>query len=399
MPLEAATSTGGAEGAARKPAQQQSTTGQFAGNGGDKPASVQDRIRASLFTSDEPAPDADRRQPQQRQAEDTGSDDEGGQQRQASQDANEDQQGQQAQATQEQQVDESASNENADAGAQDDDQEQSIHSLTELAEGLGWDLDRVLDLDVSTKIGGKDGKAKLRDIVKSHQLEGHLNQGLMKLAEERKAFEAETTRKVSEFSARVGQLNQAIGMAQKILDGEFADVNWQELQRTDPAAFQAKYGAYKMRLDGIQQLAQMTSQESERDKAAQATAHETYRTEQAQLLSSKIPEWNDAKRREKDVAELAAILNDSYGITKDELMSVVDHRQILLARDAAAWRKLQKSKPATLNKVRTAPRLIRPGAQQSRAAQDGLEVQKGRENLRRSGRVQDATPLLKKLIF
>jgi hypothetical protein len=257
----------------------------------------------------------------------------------------------------------------------------------------------VLDLEASTKIGGKDGKVRLRDLVKSHQLEGHLNQGLMKLAEERKAFEAETGRKVSEVQARVGQLNQAVQLAQKILDGEFADVNWQELQRTDPAAFQAKYGAYKMRLDGIQQLNQVAGQEQERVQAKLQADQKSYLDEQAKLLDLKVPEWADKGKREKDVVEMASILTDAYGITEQELKACVDHRQILLARDAIRWQKLQKSKPATLNKVRAAPKLIRPGSQQSRTAQDGLQYNKDRENLRRTGKVTDATPALKKLLF
>lgn len=277
--------------------------------------------------------------------------------------------------------------------------EANIRSINELAEGLGWETDRVLDLEVPVKINGKEGKVPLRDALKSYQLEGHLNQGLMKLAEERKAFEAETGRKVGEFGARIQQLNQAVGLAQKILDGEFADVNWQELQRTDPAGFQAKYGAYQMRLDGIRQLAQVAGQEQAQAQAQQQADYQSYLAEQSKLLDTKVPEWADKSKREKDVAEMTAILSESYGITPDELKSIVDHRQILIARDAAAWRKLQKSKPATLNKVRAAPKLIRPGTQQSRAAQDGVQIQKDRAQLRRTGRVQDAAPVLKKLLF
>lgn len=275
----------------------------------------------------------------------------------------------------------------------------TLSELQQLAEATGLDVDKLMELDIPTKIDGKNGKARLRDLVKSYQLEGHLNQGLMKLAEERKAFEAETGRKVQEFQARIGQLNQAVGLAQKILDGEFADVNWQELQRTDPAAFQAKYGAYKMRLDGIQQLNSVVGQESEREAAQRQADLKSYQEEQAKLLDSKVPEWADKGRRDKDVAEMVAILSDAYGITEQEVRSCVDHRQILLARDAAAWRKLQKTKPAVLQKVKAAPKLLKPGTQQSRAAQDNFIAQKERERLRSTGKVSDAKAPLKRLLF
>lgn len=405
---EAATPNGGADGSARPQVRQQgqsqqSSTGQFAGNGGgEKPANVTDRLRASLFDSGEPDADEGRALPKRQAQAESGDDDASDQNRQASQQGEGQQKQQQTEPQQEadgQQQEAGTDEGGQEQGAQDEDQQGEYRSLNDLAEGLGWDLEKILDLETSTKIGGKDGKVRLRDLVKSHQLEGHLNQGLMKLAEDRKGFEGETARKVGEMQIRVGQLGQAVQLAQRILDGEFAGVNWQELQQTDPAGFQAKYGAYKMRLDGIQQLNQQVAQESERTKSQQQAAFEAYRKEQGTLLDSKIPEWSDKGKREKDVAELASTLNDAYGITEQELKNCVDHRQILLAMDAMRWQRLQKSKPATLKKVRTAPKLIRPGSQQSRATQEGLDTQKAAQNLRRTGRVQDATPLIKKLIF
>lgn len=277
--------------------------------------------------------------------------------------------------------------------------EMELSELKHLAEATGLGLDKLMDLDIPTKIDGKEGKARLRELIKSYQLEGHLNQKLMTHAETVKAFEAETGRKVGEMQARVQQLNQAVGLAQKILDGEFADVNWQELQRTDPAQFQAKFGAREMRLAGIRQLNEVVQQENQLLEVKQKAEHDSYRSEQTKLLDSKIPEWSDKARREKDVAELASILTEGYGITEQELRSCVDHRQILLARDAASWRKLQKAKPAVLNKVKTAPKLLKPGTPQSQAAKDGFIAQKERDRLRSTGKVSDAKAPLKRLLF
>lgn len=390
---DVATPTGGAEGSARplKPATAQAQqTQQQPSERNDKPPTMQERLRASMFAGDEPQPDAGRAPV--KQATDEGLAEEPAATQQSAPKVAPDGEADTA-------ADPSADPSAAVDTAADEDTQAAFSTFSELAEGLGWDLDKVMDLEAPTKINGKDGKVRLRDLVKSYQLEGHLNQGLMKLAEERKGFEAETGRKVGEFQARVGQLNQAVGLAQKMLDGEFADTNWQELQRTDPAAFQAKYGAYKMRQDGIQQLNTQVQQEAERVQAQQKADYASYLDEQGKLLDSKLPEWADKGKREKDVTDMVSILNESYGLTEQEVRGTGDHRLILLARDAMRWQKLQKSKPATLNKVRAAPKLIRPGTQQSRTAQDGLDFQKGRENLRRTGKVSDATPLLKKLLF
>ncbi len=63
---------------------------------------------------------------------------------------------------------------------------------------------------------------------------------------------------------------------------------------------------------------------------------------------------------------MVAILSDAYGLTEQEIRASTDHRLILIARDAMRWQKLQKSKPAIVNKVKTAPKLLKPGTQQSR---------------------------------
>jgi hypothetical protein len=274
-----------------------------------------------------------------------------------------------------------------------------VKDLNSLSEATGLELDKIMDLDIPTKIDGKPGTARLRDLIKSHQLEGHLNQKLMTHAETVKAFEAETARKAGEIKARVEQVNQAVGLAQKILDGEFADVNWQEMQRTDPAGFTAQYGAYKMRQDGINQLNSQVMQEQERVNATQQAAQAAYLADQAKLLDSKVPEWADKGKRDKDVTEMVATLRDAYGLTEDEVRSTSDHRLILIARDAANWQRLQKSKPAVLQKVKTAPKLLKPGTQQSRATQDGFIAQKERERLRSTGKVSDAKAVLKRALF
>ena len=52
-----------------------------------------------------------------------------------------------------------------------------------------------------------------------------------------------------------------------------------------------------------------------------------------------------------------------------------------------------------LAKVKAAPKLLKPGTQQSRAAVDKLAGDRERMRLRQSGRVADAVPALKRALF
>lgn len=376
MSEEAATPTGGAEVSARPDASA----------GEQKPQSITERLKASLFSAPEPAPDPERTaapavKPSLLQAR-----------------ANEQVEGDDVPVKPEKEEVETV--EAPEGGAQEEEQqEQNFDAVDELAEALGWDLDKILNLKAKTKIDGKEGSATLRDLIKSHQLEGHLNQKLMTFADEKKAFETERQNYIQTSQHKIQQMEAGVKIAQRMLEGEFAQVNWQELQNTDPLQFAQQYTAFQQRQAQINHVANLLGQERQQAEQAETQQRQSYLAEQMRLMESKIPEWNDHGRREKELKEIIPIVSDAYGISEQEVRNLTDHRELLVLRDAWQWRKLQQSKPALLNKVKTAPKLIKPGAQQSRAAQDNFIAQKERERLRSTGKVSDAKAPLKRLLF
>lgn len=277
--------------------------------------------------------------------------------------------------------------------------EVSLSSLHELAEATGLELDKLMDLDIPTKIDGKEGKARLRDLIKSHQLEGHLNQKLMTHAEEKKAFEAEISNKRAEQQQQFMQLNAAVQVATRMLEGEMSGIDWAALQQNDPLEFNQKYVSFQQRQAQIQQIGQQIGQERQQAEQQMAGQRQAYLAEQGKLLDSKLPEWADKAKRTKDIAEMSSILGEAYGLTEKELKNETDHRLILIARDAMKWQQLQKSKPAVLKKVNLAPRLLKPGVPQSKAAQDALASKGARDRLKATGKVADASKVLKQIIF
>lgn len=281
--------------------------------------------------------------------------------------------------------------------AQPEETDAEPETLDELAERLGWDLDKILNLKAKTKIDGKEGTQLLRDLLKSHQLEGHLNQKLMAFADEKKAFETERQTHVQQQQHKLMQLDAGLQVAQKLLEGEFAGINWQQLQDQDPLEFNQKYVAFQQRQAQLNHIAGMLGQERQKAQEAEASQMQSYLGEQSKLLETKVPEWADSKIREREIAEMAVELNQAYGVTEQELKALRDHREVLIARDAWQWRKLQKAKPAIVNKVKAAPKLIKPGTPQSRAASDSLALKGERERLRSTGKVGDAAKVFKRL--
>lgn len=336
-------------------------------------------MKAHLFAPPEPEPDTERNLPQRAEQKEPAREPE-----------------QNAPAKAEAQEQEPV--ETSDEGAQEE-AEASYSSFSDLAEALGWEVDRLYDLEASTKIDGKEGKAKFRDLLKSYQLEGHLNQKLMTHADEKKAFETERQNYLTERQSQIQQLQRVQQIAVRLLDGEFAGTKWDDLATTDPVTFNAKKVDYQHRKEAIQYLDNLIAQEESAAKQKADAQQAAYLDEQRKLLETKVPEWNDKAKRDKDVADMAATFSEAYGITEADLKAIADHRAFLPLRDAMKWLRLQKSKPAVVNKVKTAPKLLKPGTQQSRAAQDGLQIQKDRELLRKTGKVQDAARVLKRQIF
>lgn len=273
-----------------------------------------------------------------------------------------------------------------------------LSSLKELADAAGLEHEKMLDLELPVKIDGKEGKARLRDLVKSYQLDGHINQKLASFDNDRKAFETKKQEAERAANERLLRLDAGVKTLERALMGEFSAVDWQKLQTEDPVRFNSEYVAYQQRFAVMQDIArQIATEQQQYQQAEEAKAKERF-AEEFKLLQAKVPEWSDTTKRNKDKAEIVEALKD-YGISREEFEAITDHRQLLVVRDAWKWRQLQKSKPATLNKVKAAPKLLKPGTTQSRAAQNALALQKDSARLKQTGRVRDAAPAIKRILF
>jgi hypothetical protein len=271
-------------------------------------------------------------------------------------------------------------------------------SFEEIGESLGWDNDKLLSLPVKVKIDGKEGTATVRDLLKSYQLDSHINQKLESVDTDRKALMAEREKFTTERADKLLKMDAGLQTLERALLSEFQSVDWQKLAQEDPAAYNASLVAFQQRNAQLQDIANHIAQEKQQHQLHQQEQFTAYLAEQKKLLQAKIPEWADESVRNKDKAEIVSYLG-THGISKEEFEAVTDHRHALVVRDALKWHQLQKSKPAVLNKVKAAPKLLKPGTKQSKDVVTKLATNRERETLRQSGKVRDAVPTLKRLLF
>ncbi len=133
-----------------------------------------------------------------------------------------------------------------------------------------------------------------------------------------------------------------------------------------------------------QKLQELQGKKSQFDEGQAKAAQQLQAAEMGQLLA-KLPSWRNSETR---TAEDAAIRTElaNYGFRDQEIGSIMDHRMILVARDAMKYRALQRSKTDAVKQVRAAPAVSKPGAAGAQAQVTAKEkFQKFQANFKAQG--------------
>lgn len=276
-----------------------------------------------------------------------------------------------------------------DQDAPDEDGESV--ELSDIAALLGLDESQ-LDIDeegkiiAKTKIDGQEGTAKLADLIKSHQLEGHLNKQNMEVVEQRKRLEQQQQQFQEEANAKLKQLGDSLSLAFNQLNYEFQNVDWNSLKQTDPA----QYSVLRQEFEDRQAQINYAYQNLEQNKLTQ---REQMREQGVKNLLNAIPEWQDAEAREKGRIELKNGLSKHYGYSEKELalaidqgmdFSGLDHRLYLMARDALKYRELQDKKPEITKKVNKSVKTVKARSPQNQDSKS-LQLKNTRKTIKTSG--------------
>lgn len=262
------------------------------------------------------------------------------------------------------------------------DDEQTSLTTTEISKALGFD-DDALDLDdegnvlIKTKIDGEEGKAKLKDLVVSYQLRGHLDKQNKEVVELKKSLQEQTARVTEEATQRLTQLESMLQVAWSELEQEIESPELKELRETDPAEWTARVREMDGKKQRIAQsyqtvLAEKQAESQKINHFDQAKINEVL-TEEDQKLRMAIEGWDDQEKAKKELNDVYSYLKDEYAYTDEDLYGVRDaqgnfvklgitnHKAVVMARKAMLYDKLQKSKPTVTKKVKAAPKIVKPG--------------------------------------
>jgi len=235
--------------------------------------------------------------------------------------------------------------------------------------------------------------ATVDELIQGNLKDRDYRQKTMSLAEEKRAFEAQS----SEVKASLQQVQEQREYTQRLLESlmpqpPHADMLNANSPDYDPIGYTEQKAIYDNFAAHNQYLQQQ----------AQAYQSQTAEQQQQSRQEKQNAEWNallEAMPVLKDSAKLNAFSRDiksageAYGFSPKEIAESLpqDHRMAIVLRDAASWRKLQSSKPKTTEKLKGRPPVQRSGKRLSSGAQKAQRASDAISRLKETGSVEDAT--------
>lgn len=196
----------------------------------------------------------------------------------------------------------------------------------------------------TVKVNGEAKQVSTSELIAGYQKGADYTAKTQKLAEERRAHEAEVSATQTE-RARYAQVLAGLETRLKALNPE---PDWERLRATDPVAFSVQWVDHQRRqaeIDGV-------AAEQRRVEDLNAVDHEqrvaTYaQAEQVRLLEA-LPKWKDPKVAQVERRALVDY-GVSAGFTPEELSEVMDHRSVVVLHKAMQYDAI-KARQGTIRK-------------------------------------------------
>jgi hypothetical protein len=239
------------------------------------------------------------------------------------------------------------------------------NSLDEYLAQAKLDPQAFQSLPVTVKIDGETQQVPLADVIKSYQLEGHVQKKSQEIANQQRQFEQERDAAINLYRQQLTNAQTLGQLAQQQLMGEFNQINWAQLRQSDPVQWTALQMEFNNRSAAINQhLRDVAAAQEAQSQELQKQQAALLPKEREKMLEAR-PEWRDPAKFEADRKVMASYAKN-LGFNDAELSSLADHRYMQVLHDAAQFRALQAANPETLKRVRAAPQMARPGTRTQR---------------------------------
>jgi len=268
-----------------------------------------------------------------------------------------------------------------------------FESIQDLAEALDMPPEKFLEkIKGKVKVDGEESEISLQEALNGYQRQADYQRKTAEIAEQRRQFEQIRAQQQNELAQRNHIAQASLQAAENVLMQEFAGINWQHLEATDPgtaALYRQKFADRQNEIRTYQnQLLQQQEYERQVREAEQQQFIQRYVEEQKSQLRAVSPDWTPETNK-----ALASYLVDS-GFSPEEVGSMVDHRHALIARKAMLYDQQQKSVDVAKAKVKPLPKMLKPNSKTRNGKMTSEKMNQLKQRLKQSGTVQDAAALI-----
>lgn len=241
------------------------------------------------------------------------------------------------------------------------DDAEAFESLDAMLSAKGVDPAWVRALPVTVKVDGIERQVPLAEVIKSYQLEGHVNNKSIELSNQQREFETARTQVAQALQQQAQRAQDVANLAMQLVNHDYQQVDWNAVRAQDPARYAALHADFQQRQQAVQQvLTQLEQQRAAQTEQQQEGFRQALAQEGQRLLEAR-PQWRDQTAFVKDRESMVQYAK-TLGFKDAELNQLNDHRYMLILHDAARFAQLQASTPQAVKRVREAPVQAKPGA-------------------------------------
>lgn len=249
-------------------------------------------------------------------------------------------------------------------------------------------------ISFTVKIDGKDEVVTADELVKGYSRQADYTRKTQKLAEEKKALESqasEVARIRDTYAERLKVVEEALK------ESAPAEPDWGKLRQENPAEFAARWAEhqhYQQQLAAVAQERQAIEQQQAKEQAAKFQSFVA--TEQQKLLEA-LPAWKDPKVAKAESVKLVEFAK-SRGFSDQDLAQVVDHRAILMLRDAMELAQIKAKTKAAPPAPQKRAAVLQPGSRPANSKGPVSELTRAKQRLAKTGKVEDLAAIFRQAL-
>lgn len=241
-----------------------------------------------------------------------------------------------------------------DEESEEDDSEEDEDDEDEDDEDEDDESSKTTDLDpetkVKVKVDGEETEVTLKELQDGYSRTQDYTRKTQAVAEERRKLEEAQEQVLQQQGQWSNALDQLKSRLQASVSGR-SEADWQKLKAEDELAYyeeRDKEHRIQQRLQAIDQEQQRVQQEFQQQQQKQ---YQKLVEQEKEKLFDALPDWSDEKVAREEYQQMAEY-GKSLGFTEQEINGIVDHRALLILRDAAKFKALAEKRDKGKEKVK-----------------------------------------------